>query len=339
MKRISILFIIIIFWSPSIKSQEIIEDFLNGPIYDVGQLIEGYMDPFGKWFGSGLNAGWYNTAKSHQFPGFDVTGGIHLIVPPESATLFKPNLNDLIINSTNEELATFIGSSNTTEIGYSDLNGEFQSLFNAPGGIINGKHGIPMPYIQGSIGLIKKTEILFRFTPQVKSQDLQVKYWGIGMKHDVKQWVPGIKILPFDLSILAAYSRLNSSLSFSTDQDLNFNVNAFNSNIVVSKKILGLTPYIGLGYQYSKSNLSLNGEYIILDWDGEQIVEGQSVELKDPINLQFGGVNGLKGTLGARFKLLLFTFHIEWTKAEYDIFTIGIGLNSDVGSKLIGGSL
>ena len=40
MKRISILFIIIIFWSPSIKSQEIIEDFLNGPIYDVEQLID-----------------------------------------------------------------------------------------------------------------------------------------------------------------------------------------------------------------------------------------------------------------------------------------------------------
>ena len=38
-------------------------------------------------------------------------------------------------------------------------------------------------------------------------------------------------------------------------------------------------------------------------------------------------------------KLLLFTFHIEWTKAEYDVFTIGIGLNSDIGSKLIGGSL
>ena len=87
------------------------------------------------------------------------------------------------------------------------------------------------------------------------------------------------------------------------------------------------------------SILSLNGKYTILDWDGEQIVEGQSIELNDPIQLEFGGVNGLKGTLGARFKLLLFTFHIEWTKAEYDILTIGIGLNSDLGSKLIGDKL
>jgi len=339
MKRINILLIMIISWSASSRSQETIEEFLNGPIADVEQLIEGYMNPFGKWFGSGLNAGWYNTAKSHQFPGFDVTGGIHLISPPQSASTFKPKLNNLIVNSTNEGLATFIGSSNNTEIGYINGDGEFQPLFNAPGGKINGEDGIPMPYLQGSIGLIKKTEILFRFTPRVKSQDLQISYWGIGMKHDIKQWIPVINILPFDLSILASYSRLNSNLSFNAGQDLNFNINAFNTNLIVSKKILGITPYMGLGYQYSKSILALNGRYTISDWDGEQIIEGGSVELEDPIDLGFGGVNGLKGTLGASIKLLLFTFHLEWTKAEYDIFTIGIGLNSDIGSKLIGGSL
>ena len=29
--------------------------------------------------GSGLNGGWYNTAKSHSLGGFDVTAGLHII--------------------------------------------------------------------------------------------------------------------------------------------------------------------------------------------------------------------------------------------------------------------
>ena len=64
-----------------------------------------------------------------------------------------------------------------------------------------------------------------------------------------------------------------------------------------------------------------------------------NLEVTDPFNFSFGGVNGFKATMGARIKLLLFTIHVDWTKAEYDMFTIGIGLNSDIGSKLIGGTI
>ena len=38
-------------------------------------------------------------------------------------------------------------------------------------------------------------------------------------------------------------------------------------------------------------------------------------------------------------KFLLFTFHIDYTVAEYNVFTVGIGLNSDIGSRIIGGLL
>ena len=61
--------------------------------------------------------------------------------------------------------------------------------------------------------------------------------------------------------------------------------------------------------------------------------------INDPFDFSFGGVNGFKATMGARVKLFLFTLHVDWTKAEYDVFTIGIGLNSDIGSKIIGGSI
>ena len=337
MKKIKIVFIISIFCFGITKSQNNIGGFLNGPMDDVEKLLEGYMNPFGKWFGSGLNAGWYNTAKPHTFPGFDVTGGVHFITPSNDAMLFKPYLNELIVNSSDGSLPTFLGPNNSTEINYMSPDGEVIKLFESPPGS-NWSGPIPMPYLQGSIGLIRNTEILFRLTPKIEIEETKTGFWGIGLKHSIKQWIPGINILPFDLSFVGGYSQLNSNTRLDDvpdkgPQELNFNVNAFNSNLVLSKKVLGFTPYIGFGYQYSISNLSLIGDYQIGDWNGEEMV---FADVTDPFDFSFGGVNGFKTNIGARLKLFLFTVHAEWTRAEYDVFSIGIGLNSDIGSKLIG---
>ena len=308
-------------------------DFLN----DTETLIEGYMAPFGEWFGSGLNAGWYNTGQPHQFPGFDVTAGIHFIRPPESAMTFNPNL--ISLSPENNDLSTILGSSNTTQILYPNpITGNMEPLFNSPGGL-NWDGLLVMPYLQGSIGLIKKTEILFRLAPAVEVDNLSMGFWGLGFKHDIKQWIPGIKILPFDLSFVAGYSNLKSSLGFDQmreDNKLNFNIKAFNSSFVLSKKLSALTPYIGVGYQYSQSNLALEGEYVYNQYGENNMPLGS---VTDPFNFSFGGVNGFKATMGARLKVFLFTLHIDWTKAKYDVFTVGIGLNSDIGSKLIGNQI
>ena len=343
MRKLNIIVIALLSFCSITKSQDVIIDFLIGSkeyLNDTEQLIEGYMAPFGKWFGTGLNAGWYNTGKPHQFPGFDVTAGVHFIRPPEEAMVFSPNLSILGVEN-GGELSTIIGPSSETQILYPFFSPgtedpTMEHLFKAPDGL-NWDGLLVMPYLQGSIGLIKKTEILFRFAPKVDVEDLSMGFWGVGFKHDIKQWIPGVKILPFDLSFLAGYSKLNSNLDFANPgQNLNFNVKAFNSNLVLSKKLSVLTPYIGVGYQYSKSALALNGKYTFDDLDEEQeIITDTEWEVIDPFDFSFGGVNGFKATMGARLKLFLFTIHAEWTKAEYNMFTIGIGLNSDIGSKLI----
>ena len=141
------------------------------------------------------------------------------------------------------------------------------------------------------------------------------------------------------MSFVAGYSSLKSSLDFGENsiQEKNmmyFDVKAFNSNLVLSKKLSIFTPYIGIGYQYSQAHLALKGHYYYTDYDNEFGMHGMPIE--DPFDFSFGGVNGLKATIGARLKLFLFTLHVDWSKAKYDVFTIGIGLNSDIGSKLIG---
>ena len=331
MKKLNIIIALCVFISTISKSQDVVQEFLTSATNDSQQLMEGYLAPFGTFLGSGLNAGWYNTAKPHTFPGFDITAGVHFITPNDEAMFFTPNLETLIIDPmTSQKIPTFLGSEQGVGIGYYDENNNFQELFALEG--IDYSGPVPMPYLQGSVGIIKDTEILFRYAPEITLQDnFKVGHWGVGIKHGIKQWIPGIKILPFDLSFVGGFSKLNGTSEFESDgQNLKIDVMALNSNIILSKKIAGFTPYIGLGYQLSKSTLKLNGTF------NEYDVESDSYELEDiDIDMTFGGVNGFKANMGARLKLLLFTIHVDWTMAEYNIFTVGIGLNSDIGSRIV----
>jgi hypothetical protein len=331
MKKLNIIIALFLLISTISKSQDVVQEFLTSATNDSQQLMEGYLAPFGNWLGSGLNSGWYNTAKPHTFPGFDVTAGVHFITPNNEAMFFTPDLEILVIDPlSNQEIPTFLGSKDGVGIGYYDGNNIFQEIFKSPGGI-NHNSAVPMPYLQGSIGIIKDTEILFRYAPKIDLQDLEVGHWGVGLKHGIKQWIPGVKKLPFDLSVVGGFSKLNGITAFNSEgQNLKLDVMAFNSNIILSKKIAGFTPYIGLGYQLSKSTLKLHGTYTAYD-----VESSSDVTITDPINMTFGGVNGFKTNMGARLKLLLFTIHVDWTMAEYNIFTVGIGLNSDIGSRIV----
>ena len=115
-------------------------------------------------------------------------------------------------------------------------------------------------------------------------------------------------------------------------KNLDFDVQAFNCNVILSKKLAFITAYAGAGYQHSTSNLTFNGDWMYTN-------QSETYMTDTPLNLSLGGVNGFKTNIGARLKFLLFTVHADYTVAEYNIFTIGIGLNSDIGSRIIGGTI
>ena len=318
-----IIFGFTIFLSTSIFSQDDLENFLNnvvvdGYLNDSEIILEGFMSPLGASLGSGLNAGWFNTAKTHGLGRFDVTAGIHFIGFPDDSKSFNPS-NDLSVFQINGDpnIPTFIGGESESEISYG-----LSQTFDAPRG--TELPVLPVPYFQGSIGLIKKTELMFRASP-IKTDfgKLELGYWGLGLKHDIMQWIPIAKKIPIDLSVLAAYSNLSSTFNFYEDQSMDLNVKAFTSSILLSKKLSFITLYTALGYNYSSSSLQLNGSFT--NNQGELFSEGS-----DPIiDINFGELNGFKGNLGIRMKLLIFTIHAQYTKAEYDIFSIGLGLNAD----------
>ena len=224
MKKFNILLLATILFTSQLKSQiGIIEDLINVPIGDTETfllnrtiddatvLIEGYMNPLGTSLGSGLNAGWYNTGKPHNFPGFDITFGGHTIMLPSSSRTFSPDFGYYYGN----DLPTINGSSsggqlviNTNEYGFI-YPGSGTSVLETPGG--GDWNNFFMPYIQASVGLIYDTELLFRYMPPIAYSNISANYWGVGIKHNFKQYIPVVEALPFEASFLAAYSSLKSN--------------------------------------------------------------------------------------------------------------------------------
>ena len=205
MKKIFLFTIITIFTTQNIFSQDNLDEFFNtflveavdGSLNDSETIVEGFMSPLGASLGSGLNAGWYNTAKTHGLGRFDITAGVHFIGFPNEAKSFNPSedLNDLVING-EANIPTFIGGNSNSEIGWM-IDNEFVKAFDAPRG--TELPVLPVPYFQGSIGLIKKTELMFRISPlKIDFGQLKLGYWGLGFKHDIMQWIPLANKIPID---------------------------------------------------------------------------------------------------------------------------------------------
>ena len=118
-------------------------------------------------------------------------------------------------------------------------------LFQMPKG--TGIGIVPSTMIQAGIGLPFSTEIDARFIPTISFGDLgKLGLWGIGLKHDIKQWIPVISHVPFwDLSLQGGYTSLKSTFS-----DVTLNANAFTANLLVSTDIPIINVYGGLGFTF-----------------------------------------------------------------------------------------
>ena len=312
--------------------------FLEGGVEDGNQLLQDYLEPAFVGFGYALNSGWYNTGKPHKLAGFDLTVNINAAQVPTSAQYFSidpsnyTNLNVAPAENGQTEYPTLMGPNlEAGDIPYLVFNentpDEFDDVrITAPTGLgldeAYGVNVVPAPSVQLGIGLIKNTEVKLRFVPEQTfgdpGEEFSTKMFGLGIMHDVKQWIPGIKNLPFDLSGFFAFSNMTNTMSLDADNPENlaeFNVSGTTLQAIISKKLAILTVYGGLGMSTSKVNFAMKGTY-----------ETESGDFTDPIDFDYKN-GGLRANIGARIKLLIFTFHAEYAVQEYNTITGGIGIS------------
>ncbi len=331
MKKIILIFILGAFITSS-NAQDL-DKFLEGGAENGEKLLEGYLEPAFVGFGYALNSGWYNTGKPHKVAGFDFTINANLAYVPQDAQFFKINPADYNNMSTapaengQTSYPTIMGPNlEADDIPYLvfDEGTEDEIRITAPTGLgmeeSLGSNFVPAPSVQIGIGLIKNTELKLRLLPEQTFGDpgeqFTTKMFGLGVLHDVKQWIPGIKNLPFDLSGFFAFNTMKNSMEINADvpdQIGEFNVSGTTLQGIISKKLSVLTVYGGVGFSTSKVNFKMKGTY-----DGIPEV--------DPIDIEYKN-GGLRANVGARLKLLIFTFHAEYAVQKYNTLTAGFGIS------------
>lgn len=344
----------------NVRSQDLGEVLSVGP-QDLERYLELYVAPGMNSLGNGLANGWTNTAKPHKLLGFDVTVGLaNGLVPDEDLRFVFSGFSQLQYDGpAGSTLPTFLGgepaggSQLVIPAGgtISDPNSNQSIVVDeeirfspAPG--LNAEDfpfvAFPSPYIQVGLGLIKGTEVKVRWVPGSVFENIgdnisAPKYFGIGVLHDFKQWIPGMKLLPFDLSAFVGTTRFeytqdfgNLSQSFqggsvsTNGGSATLSTRATTVQVMISKKIAVFTPYASLGFNAVSSEIQVDGDYT---YTVDTQAGPQSITFSDPVDLQFDGAGGPRMTVGARLKLLILTLHADYTLQQYNTFTAGIGIS------------
>jgi len=290
------------------------QNILANDIAQGEKLIEAYFTPMAGSFGAGLNSGWYNTAKPHSLGGFDLTLTLNTVIIPSSAKTFniKAAGGD-IFTSNDTEASTIFGSADATTMTYNSTGLDVD--FEMPGGFKT--PAIPLPMIQAGIGLIKNTAIDVRYMPMLNVGDnINVNLFGIGIKHDLLQWIPGIgNAIPMSLSLQGGYSSLNTELEI-LGQEVSLKTKATTINLVASKKLLMVTGYVGLGYNSATTTFTTDANF---DLGG--------IQFDEKVEVAFESNNNLRTNIGLRLNMTVVTIQADYTFAEYPTATLGLGVS------------
>ncbi|MES2560445.1 MAG: DUF6588 family protein [Bacteroidota bacterium] len=333
---------------------------------DANSLMNAYMGPMLKSFGAGLNGGWFQTAKPHGIGGFDITISGNLTFAPTSDLSYNVQSLGLqkirLMPGEDPEAPTIFGTNKDgPKVGVYEKspftgNDTAMTTFNLPPGL--GANMFAVPTAQFSVGVGFGTEVGIRFIPTVNAGDVKVGLFGFAVKHDFKQWIPGMKEMPFDLSAMFGYTSMSAEVGFTGDnaikpesdpniynanpgktydnQKIELNSSAWTLNVIVSKKLGPLTPYLGLGYQKATTDLDLKGDYPVTvpndqaaatdPTDPSFLKPAKVMNVTDPVSIS-GDISGFRATAGIRLKLLVLTIHGDYTFGAYNVASVGVGLN------------
>ena len=310
----ALLTILIFCISITSKSQVQVDD-----INDAQAFLQEYLSPLGSGLGAITNNGWYNSAKPHRFLGFDATFTLSVLNITDENKSFDPNsITNFSSNSTSTP--TILGKGDGATVNY---KGEQFKLPNQSTLI----PALVLPNFNFGLGVFKKTELNGRFIPNYKYNigffgKGEISMWGLGFKHDLLQWIPIIgNAIPMSLSLQAGHTQLNSGLSI-LDQDVSIDVQATNFNIILSRKILMLTGYTSVGYNFSTTTFTAGEDISNLD-----TFNLNELEISLPIEMKFENNNEFRANVGLRFNLAVIAIHANHTFSKYPVTTIGLGVS------------
>ncbi len=339
-------------------------------ISDLDPYFSSYMEPFAKAMSVSLSGGWTHTAKVHSTLGFDISFSASIVKIPEIDKTFDGSSADFSPYTISGTVPTISAKNDVAQpdltrpitvnnpLGGAPLTSSYG--FSAMPGI-----GIPvggMAAIQAGVGLPKGTEVMVRFIPNIaktinKAVPSDVDFamektgmWGLGVKHDIKQWIPAISKVPFlQISGMLTYSKFYTGFSGAdmritpeklsatdnaptadwTSQRFHIDMSSFTGSILVGANIPVFQPFVGLGFNSAKFDGGFLGEYPVVDFianstDLTVTNEVNTTEM-DPLTVKTKMTN-FNLQVGARLKLGPIVFFYALTAQKYIMHSGGLAV-------------
>jgi hypothetical protein len=255
-----------------------------------------------------------------------------------------PNIAPTIAGA--QDIRPELSYSEVVDLGTGNEQDVEYARYTAPNG--TGIDFFPLPMGQLTVGLPFGTDLSARFVPLVGYKDYgEIGLWGVGGKHSISQWIPGLKELEFlDIALQGGYTKVTSTVhvvvepqstvDLDPQPDYNWNdqfvtqkVDGWTINLIGSQTLSVVTFYQGIGYASSLVEVILEGHYPI----HSVYTEGANLGLttyeivEDPVHMEFRNYNNLRLNLGARIKLGVFTLHYDFTHTLYATHSVGIGVS------------
>jgi hypothetical protein len=349
-KRHTVLLALLFFCSSSLFSQFDNTDFLRAGTVDGTKIAEAYVTPWVNAFGAGVNGSWYNTARPHKFGGFDLTLGVNVGIVPSSANTFDVSKIGLTEFTGTGLAPTVSGQDRDGPLLTGPSAGGITPLsFTTPPGSNWGY--MPVPTLTAGVGLPLGTELRIRYIPKITVSGGDISSWGVGLLHSIMQYIPGDKVLPFDISLFGGYTKLQGNVPLDMQPDLskpqnyseaypagsfdnqNFGttIQAWNASLIGSFNLPVISFYGGLGYSRTSSVIKMTGNFPLPTVNTaismtDYVYEDAGV-LKDFPTIDIKNFSGLRANAGFRLKFGVFTFNADYTWSQYSVVSAGLGIS------------
>ncbi len=312
-------------------SQTDIDQILEIGVENAQRFSEDYFAPAGQSLINNMANGWYSTAQVKKLWHFEVgiVGNLSFVRDDKQSFLLRTaeytNLT-LPDGTFSQFTSTALGtnSGNTSVIINEGQASQLEVVL--PDGIGDSEIGsLPSGFIQGSMGLIKSTEIKLRFLPRIKAVgNAEIQLYGVAFQHEITDWFYPSKRWPVKVSGLLGYTNVKGFYDLSTtsgvpgaDQEVQLNSNSWLLTGIASTKFPILNFYGGLGYYFGSNDADLLGTY--------QIQNGPfaSEIVTDPIRVKTK-TNGVKATLGARVQYGVFKANLDYSIQNFSNLSLGL---------------
>jgi hypothetical protein len=291
----------------SIYSQAQIE-YIFAARDDASTYVKQYLNPAINGIMYDLNSGWFSRAKTHKKFGFDLTFTSSFAMIPDDEKQFQfveADYNNLSLQGGNASLPTIAGEKTDSVLEYNVLGNTF--TIDALDGYGNRwlkelfiPLVVPMPMIQGGLGLPFNTDVKVRFFPKTEREGVAFYLYGLGVKHDISQYFIDSKI--FTISGLAAFTNINFSYTPNNseipgaNQEVYMKLKTFTAQAIAGVNIKVVNFYLAYGYVSGATDMGVNGEYYF-DFNADGDYDDADEIVINPINLDFA-VSGYKTTIG-----------------------------------------